>query len=416
MKIAIIGSGISGLTAAYLLNRQHDISVFEASSWVGGHTHTVDVQVDGRHYAIDTGFIVFNDWTYPNFIELLKQLDVGYQPTEMSFSVCDPVSGVEYNGNTLNSLFAQRRNLLSPAFWGMLRDILRFNREAVDDLQQQRVASDLSLGDYLEQRGYGQRFIQQYIVPMGAAIWSMSLADMLNFPLQFFLRFFKNHGLLSVTDRPQWQVIKGGSSSYVAPLSASFAERIRLNCAVQRVERDASGVTVHSAVGSERFDKVVFACHSDQALKMLAEPSTAEQEILGALPYADNDVVLHTDTRLLPKRPLAWASWNYRLGGPTNQPAALTYNMNILQGIDSPTTFCVSLNQVVAIDPSTILARYTYAHPQYSLAGVAAQARWQELLGANHSYFCGAYWANGFHEDGVVSGLRVASAFGETLI
>ena len=416
MKIAIIGSGISGLTAAYLLNRQHDISVFEASSWVGGHTHTVDVQVDGRHYAIDTGFIVFNDWTYPNFIELLKQLDVGYQPTEMSFSVCDPVSGVEYNGNTLNSLFAQRRNLLSPAFWGMLRDILRFNREAVDDLQQQRVASDLSLGDYLEQRGYGQRFIQQYIVPMGAAIWSMSLADMLNFPLQFFLRFFKNHGLLSVTDRPQWQVIKGGSSSYVAPLSASFAERIRLNCAVQRVERDASGVTVHSAVGSERFDKVVFACHSDQALKILAEPSTAEQEILGALPYADNDVVLHTDTRLLPKRPLAWASWNYRLGGPTNQPAALTYNMNILQGIDSPTTFCVSLNQAVAIDPSTILARYTYAHPQYSLAGVAAQARWQELLGANHSYFCGAYWANGFHEDGVVSGLRVASAFGETLI
>ncbi len=416
MKIAIIGSGISGLTAAYLLNRQHDISVFEASSWVGGHTHTVDVQVDGRHYAIDTGFIVFNDWTYPNFIELLKQLDVGYQPTEMSFSVCDPVSGVEYNGNTLNSLFAQRRNLLSPAFWGMLRDILRFNREAVDDLQQQRVASDLSLGDYLEQRGYGQRFIQQYIVPMGAAIWSMSLADMLNFPLQFFLRFFKNHGLLSVTDRPQWQVIKGGSSSYVAPLSASFAERIRLNCAVQRVERDASGVTVHSAVGSERFDKVVFACHSDQALKMLAEPSTAEQEILGALPYADNDVVLHTDTRLLPKRPLAWASWNYRLGGPSNQPAALTYDMNILQGIDSPTTFCVSLNQTAAIDPSSILARYTYAHPQYSLAGVAAQARWQELLGANHSYFCGAYWANGFHEDGVVSGLRVANAFGETLI
>ena len=416
MKIAIIGSGISGLTAAYLLNRQHDISVFEASSWVGGHTHTVNVQVDGRDYAIDTGFIVFNDWTYPNFIALLKQLDVGFQPTEMSFSVCDPVSGVEYNGNNLNSLFAQRSNLLSPAFWGMLRDILRFNREAVDDLHQQRIASDLSLGNYLEQRGYGQRFIQQYIVPMGAAIWSMSLADMLNFPLQFFLRFFKNHGLLSVTDRPQWQVIKGGSSSYVAPLSASFAERIRLNCAVQRVERDASGVTIHSAAGRERFDKVVFACHSDQALQLLAEPSTAEQEILGALPYADNDVVLHTDTRLLPKRQLAWASWNYRLGGPSNQPAALTYDMNILQGIDSPTTFCVSLNQTAAIDPSSILARYTYAHPQYSLAGVAAQARWQELLGANHSYFCGAYWANGFHEDGVVSGLRVASAFGETLI
>ena len=415
MKIAIIGSGISGLTAAYLLNRQHDISVFEASSWVGGHTHTVDVQVDGRHYAIDTGFIVFNDWTYPNFIELLNQLGVTYQPTEMSFSVCDPASGVEYNGNTLNSLFAQRRNLLSPPFWGMLRDILRFNREAVDDLQQQRIASDLSLGSYLQQRGYGERFIQHYIVPMGAAIWSMSLADMLNFPLQFFLRFFKNHGLLSVTDRPQWQVIKGGSSSYVAPLSASFAERIRLQCPVQRVERDARGVTVHSSAGSERFDKVVFACHSDQALRLLAEPSATEQQILGALPYADNDVVLHTDTRLLPKRPLAWASWNYRLGGPTSQPAALTYNMNILQGLQSDTTFCVSLNQTAAIDPSKILARYTYAHPQYSLAGVAAQARWEELLGANHSYFCGAYWANGFHEDGVVSGLRVARAFGEAL-
>jgi predicted NAD/FAD-binding protein len=415
MKIAIIGSGISGLTAAYLLNRQHDISVFEASDWVGGHTHTVDVQVDGRHYAIDTGFIVFNDWTYPNFIELLNQLSVTYQPTEMSFSVCDPVSGVEYNGNTLNSLFAQRRNLLSPPFWGMLRDILRFNREAVDDLQQQRIASDLSLGSYLQQRGYGERFIQHYIVPMGAAIWSMSLADMLNFPLQFFLRFFKNHGLLSVTDRPQWQVIKGGSSSYVEPLSASFAERIRLQCPVQRVERDARGVTVHSSAGSERFDKVVFACHSDQALQLLAEPSATEQQILGALPYADNDVVLHTDTRLLPKRPLAWASWNYRLGGPTSQPAALTYNMNILQGLQSDTTFCVSLNQTAAIDPSKILARYTYAHPQYSLAGVAAQARWEELLGANHSYFCGAYWANGFHEDGVVSGLRVARAFGEAL-
>lgn len=415
MKIAIIGSGISGLTAAYLLNRQHDISVFEASDWVGGHTHTVDVQVDGRHFAIDTGFIVFNDWTYPNFIELLNQLGVTYQPTEMSFSVCDPVSGVEYNGNTLNSLFAQRRNLLSPPFWGMLRDILRFNREAVDDLQQQRIASDLSLGSYLQQRGYGERFIQHYIVPMGAAIWSMSLADMLNFPLQFFLRFFKNHGLLSVTDRPQWQVIKGGSSSYVTPLSASFAERIRLQCPVQRVERDATGVTLYSAAGSERFDKVVFACHSDQALQLLAEPSTTEQQILGALPYADNDVVLHTDTRLLPKRPLAWASWNYRLGGPTSQPAALTYNMNILQGLQSDTTFCVSLNQTAAIDPSKILARYTYAHPQYSLAGVAAQARREELLGANHSYFCGAYWANGFHEDGVVSGLRVARAFGEAL-
>ena len=415
MKIAIIGSGIAGLTSAYLLNRRHDITVFEASDWIGGHTHTVDVEVKGQRYAVDTGFIVFNDWTYPNFIRLLSQLGVGFKDTEMSFSVSDPLSGVEYNGHNLNTLFAQRRNLVSPKFIGMVRDILRFNREALQDLNNQRIDADMTLGDYLKANGYSERFIQHYIVPMGAAIWSMSLNDMLGFPLQFFVRFFKNHGLLSVSDRPQWCVIEGGSSSYVAPLTESFKQHIRLNCAVTRVERDADGVTVHSAAGSERFDKVVFACHSDQALTLLTAPTPTEQAILGALPYADNDVVLHTDTRLLPKRPLAWASWNYRLGGPVDQPAAVTYNMNILQGIQSDTTFCVSLNQTAAIDPSKILARYTYAHPQYSLAGMAAQARWEELLGAHHSYFCGAYWANGFHEDGVVSALRVAREFGEAL-
>jgi len=415
MKIAIIGSGIAGLTSAYLLNRRHAITVFEASDWIGGHTHTVDVQVDGKSYAIDTGFIVFNDWTYPNFIRLLSQLGVGFKNTEMSFSVSDPASGVEYNGNNLNSLFAQRRNLISPKFWGMVRDILRFNREALNDLNQQRIARDMTLGDYLKANGYSERFIQHYIVPMGAAIWSMSLHDMLGFPLQFFVRFFKNHGLLSISDRPQWCVIEGGSSRYVAPLSESFKQHIRLNCPVSRVVRDATGVTLHSTAGAERFDKVVFACHSDQALALLDEPTRVEQDVLGALPYADNDVVLHTDTRLLPKRPLAWASWNYRLGGPASQSAAVTYNMNILQGIQSDSTFCVSLNQTAAIDPSKILARYTYAHPQYSLAGTAAQARWEELLGANHSYFCGAYWANGFHEDGVVSALRVAREFGEQL-
>src|SRR5690606_2021163 len=315
MKIAIVGSGIAGLTCAYLLQRRHDITVFEAGDWVGGHTHTVDVEIGGERHAIDTGFIVFNDWTYPNFIRLLTRLGVASQPTEMSFSVHDPASGSEYNGNNLNSLFAQRSNLLRPAFWGMLRDILRFNRETLDDLAHNRIAPDTTLGEYLRQGSYGQRFIDHYIVPMGSAIWSMSLQDMLGFPLQFFVRFCKNHGLLSVSDRPQWRVISGGSRSYVAPLSAGFAEHIRLNCPVQRVERHAEGVTLHSAAGVERFDKVVFACHSDQALALLATPSAAERDILGALRYADNDVVLHTDTRLLPKRPLAWASWNYRLGG-----------------------------------------------------------------------------------------------------
>ncbi|WP_064120451.1 NAD(P)/FAD-dependent oxidoreductase [Pseudomonas fluorescens] len=415
MKIAIVGSGIAGLTCAYLLNRRHDVTVFEASDWVGGHTHTVEVTVDGRQYAVDTGFIVFNDWTYPNFIRLLDQLGVPFKATEMSFSVTDPDTGLEYNGNNLNSLFAQRSNLFSPGFWGMLRDILRFNKEAQRDLAELRISSDMTLDDYLKAGNYGERFILHYIVPMGAAIWSMPMAEMLNFPLQFFVRFFKNHGLLSVSNRPQWRVIEGGSSAYIAPLTASFKENIRLNCAVTRVDRDEHGVVIHSPAGIEHFDKVVFACHSDQALQLLAIPSDAERAILGALPYADNEVVLHTDTRLLPSRKLAWASWNYRLSGAGHTHAAVTYDMNILQGIQSDTTFCVSLNQSAGISPAQVLARYTYAHPQYSLAAVAAQHRWAELDGAQHTHYCGAYWANGFHEDGVVSALRVASAFGETL-
>lgn len=413
MRIAIIGSGISGLVCGYKLAAQHELTLFEAADWVGGHTHTVDVEVQGQPYAIDTGFIVFNDWTYPNFIQLMNDIGVSSQPTEMSFSVHDPVSRMEYNGNNLNSLFAQRRNLLSPGFLGMVSDILRFNKQALRDLHEERISADTTLGDYLVAEKYGQRFIDHYIIPMGSAIWSMSLADMLAFPLQFFVRFFRNHGLLSVSDRPQWRVIQGGSRSYVAPLSAAFADRIRLNCPVQRVERTTAGVTLHSAASSEHFDKVIFACHSDQALALLSEPSEQELAILGAIGYADNDVVLHTDTRLLPDRKLAWASWNYRLGGDHQQPAAVTYNMNILQGIQAPETFCVSLNQTAAIDLDKILARFNYAHPQFSLPAQQAQQRWRELLGIRHSYFCGAYWANGFHEDGVVSALRVVEALQE---
>lgn len=415
MRIAIVGSGISGLVCGHLLARNHEITLFEAADWVGGHTHTVDVVVDGKTYAIDTGFIVFNDWTYPNFIKLLDQLGVASRPTEMSFSVNEPDTGLEYNGNNLNSLFAQRRNLISPPFLGMVRDILRFNREAAADLEKNAIAADITLGEYLRTKGYGQRFVDHYIIPMGAAIWSMSLSDMLAFPLQFFVRFFRNHGLLSVSDRPQWRVIEGGSRSYVAPLIARFRDSIRLNCPVSSVRRDEQGVTVVSPRGKERFDKVIFACHSDQALDLLARPSEQERSILGAIGYADNDVVLHTDTRLLPRRKLAWASWNYRLGNDPMQAAAITYNMNILQDIDSATTFCVSLNQTAAIDPAKILRRFTYAHPQFSLAAAAAQERWNEIAGANHTYYCGAYWANGFHEDGVVSALRVASLLGEAL-
>ncbi|MBC3497247.1 FAD-dependent oxidoreductase [Pseudomonas sp. SWRI100] len=415
MRIAIIGSGIAGLTCAHLLSRQHALTVFEAADWVGGHTHTVDVNWGGQQYALDTGFIVFNDWTYPHFIRLLEHLGVASRPTQMSFAVHDPASGLEYNGHDLDTLFAQRRNLLSPGFWGMLRDILRFNRQALADLDNRRIEEDTTLGSYLRTHGYGRRFINHYIVPMGSAIWSMSRADMLGFPLQFFVRFCRNHGLLSVNQRPQWRVIEGGSRSYVAPLCQPFAERIRRNCPVARVTRDPDGVTVISAAGTERFDKVVFACHSDQALALLATPSADERAVLGTLTYASNDVVLHTDTRLLPHRRKAWASWNYRLGGAEQAPAALTYNMNILQGIDAPVTFCVSLNQTAQIDPAQVLARFSYSHPQYSLAALAAQARQGELQGRQHSYYCGAYWGNGFHEDGVLSALKVAEYFGERL-
>ncbi|WP_175650797.1 NAD(P)/FAD-dependent oxidoreductase [Pseudomonas sp. Marseille-P9899] len=415
MRIAIIGSGIAGLTCAHLLSRRHEITVFEAADWIGGHTHTVDVQWQGQHYAVDTGFIVFNDWTYPNFIRLLDHLGVASRPTEMSFSVHDPQTGLEYNGHDLDSLFAQRSNLLSPGFWGMLRDILRFNRQVLADLDSGRIDAATTLGDYLRAQRYGQRFIDHYVVPMGSAIWSMSRADMLGFPLQFFVRFCRNHGLLSVSNRPQWRVIEGGSRGDIEPLCRAFVGRIRLNCAVTRVSRDDGGVTLVCATGPERFDSVVFACHSDQALALLDTPSRDEREVLGALRYASNEVVLHTDTRLLPQRRKAWASWNYRLGGTQQAPAALTYDMNILQGIDAPVTFCVSLNQTAQIDPAQILARFDYAHPQYSLAAVAAQARHAELQGSQHSYYCGAYWANGFHEDGVTSALRVAEHFGEHL-
>ena len=407
MKIAIIGSGIAGLTSAYYLQQQHhDVHVFEANDYIGGHTHTVDVNVNGKQYAIDTGFIVLNDWTYPNFQKLLRELKVATQPTEMSFSVCDHASDFEYSGSHLNGLFAQRRHIVSPKFWRMLRDIMRFNRDALRDLDEQRIDANISLGDYLKQNHYSQPFIERYIVPMGAAIWSMPTAQMLQFPLLFFVRFFKNHGLLSINNRPQWHVIQGGSRSYIAPLTAGFKDQIYLNTPVTRVERDEYGVTVISARGSETFDAVVMACHSDTALQLLAHPSAHEQEVLSALPYADNAVVLHTDTRLLPQRERAWASWNYNLR-PAQDGASLTYNMNILQSIQSETTFCVSLNQTEHIAADKILAQFNYAHPQFSLDGVAAQARWAELSGVNRTYFCGAYWANGFHEDGVVSALRV---------
>jgi uncharacterized protein len=416
MKIAVIGSGISGLTCAHYLSLHHEVSVFEAGKQIGGHTATVDVQLGTRRYAIDTGFIVFNDWTYPNFIALLEELGVASKPTAMGFSVKDPASGLEYSGTNLDTLFAQRRNLLSWSFITMIRDILRFNRESVADLEAGQVDPNETLGEYLARHNYGEKFSRQYLAAMGSAIWSADSKTILDFPVVFFLRFFKNHGLLSVKDRPQWRVIEGGSREYLQPLCARFRERIYTNSPVASVVRSpVSGVTLHMADGWQlEFDQVVFATHSDQALALLDQPSPAERDILAAIPYQPNDVVLHTDTRLLPKNRKTWSSWNYSLGRD-DAKAVVTYDMNILQGIEAPETFCVTLNNTAAINPHKIIGQFQYDHPVFSQAGIAAQARWDEINGVANSWYCGAYWGNGFHEDGVVSALRVANAIGDSL-
>ncbi len=416
MKIAIVGTGIAGLTCAYLLNRRHAITVFEAEPQIGGHTATVDITLpNGEQHAIDTGFIVYNEATYPNFIKLLTQLGIDGQKTAMSFSVHCEKTGMEYAGSNLDTLFTQRRNLLRPSFLRMVHDILRFNRESVADLDSGRIADNMTLGQYLQQQCYSEAFIAHYLIPMGAAIWSAGSAAMQDFPLQFFVRFFRNHGLLSIRNRPQWFVIPGGSRQYLAPLTASFADCIRTHSPVTGIARRDNQVALSTAHGTEYFDDVILACHSDQALKILEDASENERAILGAIPYQRNEVVLHTDTRLLPRNRRAWSSWNYHLGTHPQDSAALTYNMNLLQGLQSEQTFCVTLNHTSAIDPQKILRQFSYSHPVFSLEGMAAQQRWHEINGVNNTWFCGAYWRNGFHEDGVVSALRVAAAFGETL-
>jgi predicted NAD/FAD-binding protein len=408
MKIAIIGSGISGLVAAHHLRRDHEITVFEANDYVGGHTNTVEVRLAGRDYAVDTGFIVFNDRTYPEFERLLLELGVAWQPTEMSFSVKCERTGLEYNGSSLNRLFAQRRNLFRPSFYRMLRDVLRFNREAPELLDG--VGAAETLGDYVASRGYSRGFVDHYLVPMGAAIWSTDPQRFLEFPARTFVRFFANHGLLTVNDRPQWRVVQGGSARYVERLTGSFRDRIRLRCPVARVRRAPDHVVVQS-VGqpAELFDEVVFATHSDQALRLLADPTPAEREVLGALRYQRNEVVLHTDARLLPRR-RAWASWNYHVPRDPQEGVAVTYHMNILQSLRSPEPFLVTLNRTDRIDPDRVLRRLVYDHPVFDLAATAAQERWSEISGVHRTHYSGAYWGYGFHEDGVKSGLRVCES------
>ncbi len=412
LKIAIIGTGVSGLVAAWLLQREHEVTVFEARDRIGGHTNTVDVEVGGRRFAIDTGFIVHNDRTYPTLQRIFAELGVRTKPTSMSFSVREDATGLEYSSQ---ALLAQRRNALNPRVLRMTRDILRFNRDAEQILDEGDQVT--SLGELLRARGYSKHFVDLYIVPMGASIWSTDPERMMGFPAHTFIRFLVNHGLTSLVDRPTWFVVDGGSRDYVRRMVEPFADRIHTVSPVERIARDERGVEV-TVWGRppERFDKVVIASHSDQALRMLADPSDAEREVLGAMRYQENDAVLHTDASLLPKTKRAWASWNYLVPSQPEDKVVVTYDMNALQRISgAPDTFCVSLNAGDRIDPSKVLYRTTYAHPLYTADSVAAQARIDEVSGPRNTYYCGAYWRYGFHEDGAVSALAVAKKLGLSL-
>ena len=416
MKIAIIGSGISGLTTGYLLSKNHDITMFEKNDYIGGHTHTHEIDHEGKNLSVDSGFIVYNERTYPNFIKLLDQLGVKRQLTRMGFSVKSESDDLEYAGHSLNGLFAQRSNFFRPSFIRMLRSMKRFNQEARRDLSS--IDPETTLGDYLMSNNYPTEFIQHYIIPIGAAIWSTVPSDMMNIPAVFFIRFFENHGLLQITNRPNWWVIKGGSKKYVDKIISKFKKDIRLSMPVKNVKRNKDLVTINfgsDGEHEEKFDAVVFATHSNQALTLLHQPTKDEEEILGSILYQSNDAILHFDDAILPKRKTAWSSWNYLLDQDQSKPVALTYNMNILQGIVSSKTFCVTLNTQDLIKPEKVIKYLNYEHPLFTLSSIKAQEQKSKISGKNNTYYCGAYWHNGFHEDGVVSALDVCSHFGETL-
>lgn len=415
MKVAIIGAGISGLTAAYRLSTIHDVTVFEANDYPGGHTNTVDIELDGEHHAIDTGFIVFNDWTYPNFIALLNELHVKSLPTSMSFSVRCDSANLEYNGSSLNGLFSQRSNLIRPAFYRMLRDILRFNKEACGLMFSKSVSDETTVGEFLRRNKYSLEFAEHYILPMGSAIWSCPVGTFETFPIRFIVEFYKNHGLLSVRNRPVWRVVEGGSKSYVTQMVKRFQDRVRLNTPIDKIARTASGVVITPKnKPPETFDHVVFGCHSDQCLRMLSDATPVEQSVLTEFPYERNVAILHTDESVLPKKRRAWAAWNYLLNERTSpsdaHPATVTYQMNMLQHLKSRHSFNVTLNSDQNISPAKVLRRLEYSHPVFTVRRAAAQRRHSELINANRTSYCGAYWGNGFHEDGVVSAIRVCDA------
>lgn len=411
-NIAIIGSGISGLTSAFLLSKKHRVTVFEKNDYIGGHTATKQVQSTQGLLNIDTGFIVFNERTYPNFLGLLDEIGVKKQNTEMSFSIQNPKTGLEYNGHNLNTLFAQRRNIFNPKFWFFIREIIRFNKLCIQNHEQGMDELELTLGEFLVKNNFSEAFCENYILPMGAAIWSSSLNEMENFQLKFFINFFHNHGLLNIKNRPQWFVIPGGSNQYIEPLISRFKKRIELNTTIKTILRRDNKVDIYLESGEvKRFDEVVFACHSDQALKLLGDATQQELSILGDMAYKPNSVILHTDKTLLPKKVNAWASWNYLLGGTRDSAASVTYNMNILQGLNTDQTYCVTLNQKDKIDPNKIIQEFEYDHPVFSNSSLKAQQRRDEICGQNHTHFTGAYWYNGFHEDGVRSAVDVGARF-----
>lgn len=416
-KIAIIGSGISGLGAAYLLSPHHDVTIYEADHRPGGHSHTVDVQLDGQRFGVDTGFLVFNERTYPLLCRLFGHLKVPVVKSDMSFSVKMAQAGLEWAGTNLDSVFAQRRNLFKPAFWGMLRDILRFNKGATRDLENPSL-SEISLGDYLDQHGYGQAFRHDYLLPMAAAIWSCPTEQMLAYPFQTFVRFCHNHGLLQIMNRPQWMTVAGGSRNYVSMLLdgiRSHGGQIKLETPVTGIKRSAEGVVVSSSEGHQAYEQMVMACHSDQALKILGEEASPhEKTFLGAIQYQANRAVLHTDTALLPINPKTWAAWNYASpGGHEKQigqrPVSVSYLLNKLQPLPTDTPVMVTLNPWHEPDPARTFRQIHYAHPVFDGPAIAAQDSLKKLSGFNRTFYAGAWMGYGFHEDGFASAVRAAS-------
>jgi len=411
VKVGVIGGGISGLTAAYLLSKRYEVTLFEAAPRLGGHTYTVPVATERGEIGVDIGFIVFNEKNYPGFARLLGELGVSSQESEMSFSVRCEKTGLEYRSTSLDTLFAQRRNLLSPSFHRMLLDVVRFQRRAPELLDNENGGGP-TLEEYVRDSGYSRRFWEHYLVPMGSAIWSAAPGNMGSFPASTLVRFFANHGFLDTNGSLRWRTIQGGSRTYLERIVRPFAERARLATPVRGVRRHPTHVEISTDGGTESFDHVVLAAHGDQALAMLRDPSPVERETLGAITYQPNDTVLHTDSRLLPRRRRVWASWNYVVPAEPRSLAEVTYYSNRLQNLAEAPPLCVTLNRRDRIRPDAILEAVEFHHPIHTLASLRAQKRFAEISGKNRTSYCGAYWGYGFHEDGVQSALQAVKPLG----